>query len=88
MTTTFRASFLRDVRKLRDPDLLARIRSVVEAIEAARDLRDVPDLKKLSSVSGFYRVRVGDYRVGVASDGTEVEFVRVLHRRDIYRAFP
>ena len=88
MTTTFRASFLRDVRKLRDPDLLARIGSVVEAIEAARDLRDVPDLKKLSGTSGFYRIRVGDYRIGAVSDGESVEFVRVLHRRDIYRSFP
>ena len=88
MTVTFRASFLRDVRKIRDPILLARIRAAIETVEAADDLRNVSDLKKLSGSSGFYRVRVGDYRIGVAIEDETVEFVRVLHRRDIYRAFP
>ena len=45
-------------------------------------------MKKLSGASGFYRIRVGDYRVGIAVEDETVEFVRVLHRRDIYRAFP
>ena len=88
MTATFRTSFLRDVRKIRDPILLARIRAAIETVEAADDLRNVSDLKKLSGSSGFYRVRVGDYRIGVAIEDETVEFVRVLHRRDIYRAFP
>ena len=88
MTATFRASCLRDVQKIRDPILLARIRAAIETVEAADDLRNVSDLKKLSGSSGFYRVRVGDYRIGVAIEDETVEFVRVLHRRDIYRAFP
>ena len=88
MTAAFRASFLRDVRKLRDAGLLARVQAATEAVEAADDLRGVPDLKKLSGASGFYRIRVGDYRIGVAAEGETAEFVRVLHRRDIYRAFP
>ena len=83
MTATFRTSFLRDVRKIRDPILLARIRAAIETVEAADDLRNVSDLKKLSGSSGFYRVRVGDYRIGVAIEDETVEFVRVLHRRDI-----
>ena len=88
MTATFRASCLRDVQKIRDPILLARIRAAIETVEAADDLRNVSDLKKLSGSSGFYRVRVCDYRIGVAIEDETVEFVRMLHRRDIYRAFP
>ena len=57
MTTAFRASFVRDVRKIGDRDVLARVWRAIEAVEAANDLRDVPDLKKLSGASGFYRVR-------------------------------
>ena len=88
MTATFRASFLRDVKKLPDPVLLTRIRSAIEAVEVAADIRDVSDLKKLSGDSGFYRIRTGDYRIGIAVEDDTIEFVRVLHRRDIYRAFP
>lgn len=48
----------------------------------------MPNLKKMSGASGFYRIRMGDYRIGVAVEAGVVEFVRVLHRRDIYRYFP
>jgi len=48
----------------------------------------VSNLTKLSGSSGFYRIRVGDYRIGIAVEEDEVEFVRCLHRRDIYRYFP
>jgi mRNA interferase RelE/StbE len=48
----------------------------------------VPNLKKMSGASGYYRLRVGDYRIGLFVDGEEVEFVRVLHRKDVYRHFP
>lgn len=86
MTATFRTSFVRDVRKIRDRDVLARVRRAVESVEDAADLRAVPDLKKLSGASGFYRIRVGDYRIGIAVEGDAV--ARVLHRRDVYRSFP
>ncbi len=36
----------------------------------------------------YYRIRVGDYRIGVEVVGDEILFVRILHRKDIYRYFP
>jgi mRNA interferase RelE/StbE len=38
--------------------------------------------------ANFYRVRIGDYRMGVIGEGDTVEFVRCLPRRDLYRYFP
>ena len=57
-------------------------------MEGAASLGDVANLKKMSGAAGFYRIRVGGYRIGVAVEGDEVEFVRVLHRKDVYRSFP
>jgi mRNA interferase RelE/StbE len=68
--------------------LLRRIRAAVDQVEAAETLDDLPNLTKLSGASGFYRLRVGEYRIGIAVEEDEVEFVRCLHRRDIYRYFP
>lgn len=36
----------------------------------------------------FYRIRVGDYRIGFMLDNDILVFMRVLHRKDIYRYFP
>jgi mRNA interferase RelE/StbE len=70
---------VRDLQKIRDESLRRRVREAIEHVEAAETLREA---------SGFYRIRVGDYRIGIAVEGDEVEFVRCLHRRDIYRYFP
>ncbi len=79
---------MRDLKKIQDEALRRRIKETIEKVEAAETLRELPNLTKLSGTSGFYRIRVGDYRIGIAVEGDEVEFVRCLHRRDIYRYFP
>jgi mRNA-degrading endonuclease RelE of RelBE toxin-antitoxin system len=35
-----------------------------------------------------YRIRIGDYRLGIIFDGETLIFERVLHRKGIYRYFP
>lgn len=88
MTVFFRNSFLRDLKKVSDPKVRAQIRATIEAVEAAASLAGVPEARKMSGSSGYYRIRVGGYRIGVAVAGEDVEFVRVLDRKDIYRYFP
>ena len=88
MTVSFRKSFLRDLKKIKDRKVRGRVRGVIEAVEEAESLADLPDVKKMSGSSGYYRVRTGSYRIGLAVEGEEVEFVRVLDRKDIYRYFP
>jgi mRNA interferase RelE/StbE len=37
-----------------------------------------------------YKIRVGDYRIGMTVDSKNQEIIcqRVAHRREIYRVFP
>ncbi|WP_124971246.1 type II toxin-antitoxin system RelE family toxin [Aphanothece sacrum] len=35
-----------------------------------------------------YRIRVGDYRIGIEIQTDKIEMMRVLHRREFYRYFP
>ncbi|HEX5758185.1 MAG TPA: type II toxin-antitoxin system RelE/ParE family toxin [Thermoanaerobaculia bacterium] len=88
MRVQFRQSFTRDLRKLPSPDLLVRIKALIEQVEAAARLDDLPHLKKLAGGAGHYRVRLGDFRIGLEVERDLVTFVRVLHRKEIYRYFP
>lgn len=90
MKIAFLRSFERDLKKLKkDRQTLSRIREAIEEVEAAGELHDLSSVKKLSGGSGdFYRIRVGDYRLGLELKGDEVVFVRCLHRREVYRYFP
>jgi mRNA interferase RelE/StbE len=47
-------------------------------------------LKKLKGSKDLYKIKVGEYWVGLKIDKKEraIEFRRVMHRKDIYRYFP
>ena len=88
MKTQFKESFARDLRHIRERSLLARIRQAIENVEEAKSLEEIPHLRKLQGGDHCYRIRVGDYRIGVVLEDDVVIFVRVLNRRDVYRYFP
>ena len=88
MRTAFRSSFARDLKKIKDRSVLLLVRQAIEEVEGAADLQAIGKLKKMSGAGNYYRIRVGDYRIGIAVESDAVEFVRFLHRRDIYRFFP
>jgi mRNA interferase RelE/StbE len=88
MTTVFRAAFLKDLEQITDARLLARIEKTIHALERASSVGGVPQVKRLQGYSRFYRIRIGDYRLGVHLVDDRVECVRILHRREIFRFFP
>ena len=88
MTVRFKESFVRDLRAIKDKGLLTRVRELIELVEQAQHLGQVANLKKLRGGGNYYRIRVGDCRVGLAVEGDAITFVRFLHRKDIYRYFP
>ncbi|MFE1745378.1 type II toxin-antitoxin system RelE/ParE family toxin [Coleofasciculus sp. H7-2] len=88
MNVEFRKSFEKDLGNIRDEALLERIKAVIEEVEIAENLVDVSNLKKLKADGEYYRIRVGDYRIGITVDEDVIVFVRVLHRKDVYRYFP
>ena len=88
MTSAFRASFGRDVKRIRNERILAGVRQAILDVEAAAHWSDVPAIKKIRGTASAFRIRVDDYRIGLFIGGDQAEFVRVLPRRDIYRKFP
>jgi mRNA interferase RelE/StbE len=88
MTTTFRQSFVRDLKRIKDKVVLERVAALIEQVEAAVSTADLSDVKKLAGAGDYYRIRTGDYRLGIAIQGDKVEFIRCLPRRDLYKYFP
>lgn len=88
MNVIFRKSFVRDLKRIEDQTVLARVAEAIEQLEAAANLQEISNLKKMSGTENYYRLRIGNYRIGVTVEKDLVEFVRCLHRRDLYRFFP
>ena len=84
----FRRSFVRDLERVRDKGLKERVRQAIERVEEAEAFQEIGDVKRLRGGERYYRIRVGDYRLGLIREGDAVIFVRFLHRKDVYRYFP
>jgi hypothetical protein len=47
LNTQFKESFLKDLRAIKDRDLLARVNEIIQAVEKAQTPQEIPTLKKL-----------------------------------------
>jgi len=81
-------SFQKDTRRIKDKYVLQRIANTVANVQRAKTLEEVKSLKKIQGTQSMYRIRIGDYRLGIIVTDSTVEFIRCLHRKDIYKYFP
>lgn len=88
MKALFRASFAKDLRSIKSKETLSRIKEVIGQVEKAQSLQEIASIKKLRGGRNYYRIRVGEYRIGLVIEGDEISFVRCLDRKEIYRYFP
>ncbi len=89
MNIVFDQSFYKSLDKLRNAGTKERVAALIGQIEAAENLSQIPGLRKMEGFKTFYRIRLGDYRVGVELEADlMVRFIIIAHRKEIYRFFP
>ncbi len=81
-------SFEKDTNRIKDKKLLNQIASCIETISMTSDLLGIKNLKRMKGAANHYRIRIGEYRIGVVIIGKTIIFERILHRKDIYKYFP
>jgi mRNA interferase RelE/StbE len=88
MKVKFRERFEKDLKKISDQKILLQIKIVILDTEKADNISQISNFKKLKGHKTAYRIKLGDYRIGVYKNDQVIEFTRVLHRKDIYKYFP
>ena len=89
MKIIFDRSFSKSLNKLTDKEIRNKVEQIIIEVEAANSLSDAANAKKMQGFKTFYRIRIGDYHMGVELEDTStLRFIVVLHRKDIYKKFP
>lgn len=88
MKTEFLRQFYKDLDKLISKSIKDNIADAIENVEKSKNISEIKSLKKLSGYKYAYRIKIGDYRIGVFIEKNNVQFARILHRKDIYKTFP
>ncbi len=64
---------------------------IIEAIEnlsEADSFSDIDELKALSGYTNFYRIKLGQYRIGLFFNGDGFLIERIGVRGDFYKSYP
>ncbi|MDY6784849.1 MAG: type II toxin-antitoxin system RelE/ParE family toxin [Cyanobacteriota bacterium] len=89
MEIQYRQAFLKDLKHLKSSSIYQRIYNLAfTTLPALNTLQEIPNLKAMRGYTSRYRIRLGDYRVGIEVKENTIEVMRVLHRREFYRYFP
>ena len=89
MKVEFSKSFDKQTSHIRDKKLSGRVRAVIRKVMDCNSLPEVPNLKPLTGYPGYYRIRTGQYRIGISLEGDTVWF-HFFGKRDesTYKKFP
>ena len=89
MIVEFDRSFDKTLKPIQDPTVLRKLKRIIIQIENSPSLLQLPNVIKLTGFSRYYRIRIGDYRVGIELiNKSKVRFILIAHRKDIYKIFP
>jgi mRNA interferase RelE/StbE len=88
MKTVFKSSFLRGIKKVKDKRLKDNIANTIEFIENVSNISEISNIEKIKTNKTYFRIRIGDYRIGAKIEKNTVTFAAFGHRKDIYKHFP
>ena len=88
MEVDFTRNFLKNLENLKNEDLLQKIQDTIDDVIRANSIVEISNIKKLSGYKVYYRIKIGDYRIGIEKIDMQMKFLTVEHRKDIYKKFP
>lgn len=90
MEVFFKPTFVKELNSLPKATNKETRKLCLETFSKLQNLKELKncDLKPINGFKGYYRIKIGDYGVGFKTESKAVIFMRVCHRKNIYRHFP
>jgi len=89
MEVQYRQSFLKDLKNLKGTPAYQRIFEIAfTTLPAAQNIEEISNVVAMQGCVNRYRIRVGDYRIGIELSDNTIEIIRTMHRKEFYRYFP
>ena len=89
MIVEFDKSFEKSIDRLKDKSIFPKIEKFIDALENINALSELSNIKKLSGYKTYYRLRIGEYRLGFEKiNENTVRLIIICRRKDIYKVFP
>jgi len=81
-------SFVKDISKITDKKLAVKLQEQIAELENCNSLNEITNIKKMIVKGNYYRIRVGNFRLGLEAESDTINLLRFMDRKEIYRYFP
>jgi len=81
-------SFEKDIASISNKEIAIKVIEIIKRLEDCRTLSEIAHLKKIKGANNYYRIRVGNYRLGLKANKDTLILLRFMDRKDIYNYFP
>ena len=89
MKIEYEKKFLKELSKLKDKNIQEEVEKFVfDKLPLFISLSDAQKIEKMSGYKEYYKIRFGNYRVGIKKENETIIIKTIKHRREIYKFFP
>ena len=88
MEIEFTKKFLKELSKLPIEYASSIENFVFDELPIYKNLTQVRKIEKMTGYKNFFKIRFGDYRVGIKKENNIIIIKTVKHRKEIYKYFP
>jgi mRNA interferase RelE/StbE len=88
MKVDVQKSFEKDIEKITNKKLAEQVSIVIQELESCRSLSEIHNVKKMKAKGNYYRIRIGNFRLGLKQEQQTLTLLRFMDRKDIYSYFP
>ena len=88
MKVIYQECLKKDIKKIKNKKVLTSLKNLFLKLEESENLFEVPNVRKMTGYSRAYRIRQGDYRLGIYYSDNIVIVMHFDTRDNIYKIFP
>ena len=81
-------SFEKDFLKIKDEKIKTKVVLKMEEISTTLSLRNILWVSTIKWFNWYFRIKIWNYRIWIKKDNNILVFIRIKHRKDIYKVFP
>jgi mRNA interferase RelE/StbE len=88
MKIEYKKKFLKELSKLPNEYAQTIEEFVFNIFPTHKSLSEIGKVEKMTGYKDYFKIRFGDYRVGIKKENDTIIIETVKHRREIYKYFP
>ncbi len=88
MEVEIKKKFLKELSKLPNEYADTIEKFIFDKLPTYDNLSEIGKVEKMTGYKNYFKIRFGDYRVGIKKENNTIIVEIVKHRKEIYKYFP